>query len=126
VTKAFLRFDLSALAGRTLTSVKLRVTTTADSSAGSTGRHTVKWVADTRWKERWMSADNTVAVSSTILGDLPANTLPGRSYEITLDRSVVQRSAGGLFSLALETASSDGLVFFSRESGSAPRLVVAA
>ncbi|MBK9715234.1 MAG: hypothetical protein IPO81_28690 [Kouleothrix sp.] len=124
IRKTFLRFDLSSLAGRTITSVKLRVKTTADAYAGSVNGFSVKAVTDVQWKEAYLSYSNAVAISSTVLGTIPANTAASTWYEITLPVSAIQPKVGGLLSLAIEAGGSDGLQLSSRETADKPQLLV--
>jgi 3-phytase len=122
--KAFLKFDLTTLAGRTISSVKLRIKTTSDNSAGATTSANVKAVADLLWKEQYMSYSNSVAISSTVLGTIPANSVPGTWYEITLTPSAVQQNVGRLISMAVEATSADGLQLSSRETADKPQLII--
>ena len=116
--------DLSAFAGRTISSVKLRITMLLLAYAGSLNAHSIRLVADTAWKEAYLSYDNSVAVSPTSLGTLGLGTLGGLTYDVTLDRSVVQQWAGRLFSVAITSGGFDGLVISSREGAADPTLIV--
>jgi hypothetical protein len=126
VSTIYLKFDLSAFAGKTLSSVKLRITTAPLTYAGSLNAHSVRLVSDTAWKEAYLSYANSVAVSPTTLGTLGLGTLGGLTYDVTLDRSVVQPWAGGLFSVAIASLGFDGLVISSREGAADPTLFVTA
>jgi outer membrane protein assembly factor BamB len=126
---AFLRFDLSQLAGKTITAAALRLHTSTEAWAGSTVVHNIKYVASNDWKEQFMTFNNTVAPTSiassamaTILG-----TAPNTFYQSSaLPTSTVQARAGLLISMAIDAPSGDVLIFYSRESGAAtaPQLVV--
>ena len=70
------------------------------------------------------SYDNSVAVSPTSLGTLGLGTLGGLTYDVTLDRSVVQQWAGRLISVAITSGGFDGLVISSREGAADPTLIV--
>jgi mannan endo-1,4-beta-mannosidase len=122
--KAFLRFDLTPLAGRTISSVKLRIKTASDNSAGATTTANIKAVTDVLWKEQYMSYSNSVTISSTVLGKIPANSVPGTWYEITLSPSAVQQNVGGLISMAIEATSADGILLNSRETADQPQLII--
>src|SRR6185369_9978511 len=87
VRKTFLKFDLTPLAGKTITSVKLKFKTTGNTGAGSVDSSNVKLVTDVQWKEQYLSYSNSVAISSTVLGSVPANTRPSTWYEITMTTS---------------------------------------
>lgn len=123
-TATFFKFDLTPLAGKTLSSVKLRVKTTTVSYAGSSQSHSVNLVNDTSWKEAYMSYNNTVPVSSIVLGTLPASTVANTWYEISLSPSAIQGQAGSLLTMAVQTTGSDGLLLYSREATDKPQLVV--
>lgn len=124
-TTAFMKFDLSSLAGKTLTGAKLRIRTTGDAWAGSASSFTVNAVYDTGWYEQWMSYNNSVPVSNTVLGTLPSAPATNTWYEISLDAAALQSSVGQLEAMAIQGTQSDILVFSSRESGAnAPQLVL--
>ena len=120
----FLKFDLGPLAGKTITSVTLKVKTTADAVAGSADSLNVKLVNDVLWKEKYLSFNNSVPVSATLLGTVPANTAADTWVEITLDASVLQENAGGLLSLAVEATGPDELLLSSRETSDQPQLII--
>jgi hypothetical protein len=128
---AYLRFSLSGLAGKKITSAKLRVKTSTDSSATSASSTNINLVTDWGWQEKYMSYSNAVAISSALLGKLGAATRTSTWYEATLDAATLQRYVGNSLtgstvSMALQGSASDVLIFYSRESGAtnAPQLVV--
>jgi hypothetical protein len=123
---AFLRFDLSSLAGKTLTAAALRLHLSSEAWAGSAATFDVKLVASTDWKEQYMSFVNSVPISSVVLGSLVGASSPSTWYQVTLNATTLQSKAGGLVSAALVGRSGDVLIFQSRESGAAtaPQLVV--
>jgi hypothetical protein len=122
----FLLFDLSSLAGKTITSANLRVHTSAESWASSTSTFDIKQVYDTQWKEEYMSAINTVPVSSTVLGTLSGTTAPNSWYQTPLALAPVQARVGGRLSAAIVGRTWDVLIVNSRETGAttAPQLVL--
>jgi hypothetical protein len=122
----FMRFDLSKLSGKTITSAKLKVHASTEAWAGSGATFDVKFVATDDWKEQFMTLKNTVPVSSTVLGSLADPITPGAWYSITLSPTALQSSAGTLLSMAINARSGDVLIIDSRESGAAtaPQLVV--
>jgi hypothetical protein len=124
VQTTFVKFDLTQLAGKTISKVTLRVKTTSDTIAGSVNSAHVKLVHDSLWKEQYLSYNNSVPVSTTVLGTVPANSAPNTWYEITLLLSSVQPYQGGMFSLAVEATGSDELILSSRETANKPQLVV--
>jgi hypothetical protein len=124
VRRTFLKFDLTLLAGRTITSVKLKFKTTGNTAAGSAHSSNIRLVTDVLWNEQSLSYNNSVAISSTVLGTVPAKTKRDTWYEVTLTTSVIQQNVGGLFSMAVVSTSSDDLIFFSREATDKPQLLV--
>lgn len=120
----FLKFDLSPLAGKTITSVILKFKTTSATAAGSVNTSNVKLVTDVLWKEAYLTYANMVPIFVTVLGTVPANTVPGTWYNITLSASDVQNYIGGLLSMAIEATGSDNLILFSRETANQPRLII--
>jgi beta-mannanase len=122
--KAFLKFDLTSMAGKTISTVTLKLKTSADPSAGSANSLNVKLVSDVNWKEKYLSYNNTVAVSDTLLGTLQAAGTPGTWYEISLDPASLQSNLGGLLSLAIESTGPDNTLFFSIETADQPQLII--
>jgi hypothetical protein len=123
----FLRFDLSKLAGKTITGATLRVHTSTDSWSGTAMTANVNLVASDQWSEASMSYNNTVPISSTVLGSLAPPVGSNAWYDITLDPTSVQTQTGGLLSMALNLSSTDVMLINSREAGAsvAPQLVIA-
>jgi len=122
---AFLRFDLSSLAGKTVTGATLRLRISSEPWAGSATPHNLQWVPDTGWREQYLSYNNTVAVSGERLGTVnPVG--PNTWSESALSTAMVQATAGHALALAVQGTSSDVLVFYSRKAGAdnAPQLVV--
>jgi hypothetical protein len=126
---AFLRFDLSALAGKTITSATLRLHTTGESWAGSTITHNIHYVAASDWSEQYMSFNNSIgpnSIASSAMATL-TGTAPNTWYTSSaLSQSIVQARAGQLLSMSIDAPTGDVLVFYSRESGTAtaPQLIV--
>jgi hypothetical protein len=124
---AFLLFDLRPLAGKTISSVTLRLHTAGEAWAGSASTFDVRLVPATDWREEWMTFNNSVSVSNTILGSISAPRELNTWSSIRLSTDAVQRRAGGQVSLALNARTADVWIFHSRESGAstAPQLVIA-
>jgi 3-phytase len=123
---AYLRFDLSSLAGKTITSISLKLHSSTESWAGSGATFDIHQVGSTDWKEQYMSYTNTVPISTTVLGSLAAPANPNTWYTATLSPSAVQPRMGSLISMAVTGRTGDVLIFNSREAGGslAPQLVV--
>ena len=121
---AFVRFNLSGIAGRTVLSAKLRLRKSTESWASSITPHNVELVQDNTWQEASLSYNNAPAVS-TMLGSFKA---PSTStwFQVPLPIDVVQARAGGLISMAVQGQYSDLLIVYAREAGVdyAPQLVL--
>ena len=122
---AFVRFDLSTTAGKSVSAADLRLHTSNFGWAGSAFSHRVSLVGDNGWQEQWMSYTNTVPISTTVLGTFVAPSA-NTWYDVNLDPVVVQAHSGGLLSVAVEGLGGDVLIFDARESGAAtaPQLVL--
>lgn len=121
VEVAYLKFDLSPYAGRTLQSATLKLQSAANAS---TGKQNVKLVADDSWTEGGITYSNKPALGTGLgtLGPTAINT----GYSIPLTASGLAGDLGQQLSLGIDTASTDGLILNSREAGStvAPQLVL--
>jgi hypothetical protein len=121
VEVTYLKFDLSAYAGRTLESATLQL---RSAGSGSTGTQNVKLVADDSWTEGGITYSSRPALGTSIgtLGPTTVNT----SYSIPLTVSGLTGELGQQLSLGMDSSSSDGLDLNSKEAGStvAPKLVL--
>lgn len=122
----FLKFDLSSAAGKTIASVRLRIKTSSEPAAPSASTISVRYVDDVGWWEKYMTYNNTVPVSTTLMGTLNGATATNTWYEISLDPATLQNNAGTLVAMALQGSSSDVLIVSSRKAGAAnaPELVL--
>ncbi|WP_181037274.1 phytase [Arthrobacter sp. 4R501] len=120
VENAYLKFDLSALAGKTIVSAKLQLRAT---TSGSTGTQNVRLVTDDTWTEIALTYSTRPALGSSVLGSLGPVT-GNTNYEVPLTASALQADLGGILSLGINTTSSDGADFGSRETTTPPRLVL--
>ena len=121
VEVAYLKFDLTPYAGKTIQSATLQL---VSAGSGSTGKQNVKLVADDGWTETGVTYNSRPALGTTIgtLGPTATNT----SYSVPLTAAGLAGDLGSQLSLGLDTSSSDGLDLNSREAGSAvaPKLVL--
>lgn len=121
VEVAYLKFDLTPYAGKTIQSATLQL---VSAGSGSTGKQNVKLVADDNWTEVGVTYNSRPALGTSIgtLGPTATNT----SYSIPLTSAGLAGDLGSQLSLGLDTSSSDGLDLNSREAGSAvaPKLVL--
>ena len=121
VEATYLKFDLSAYAGRTLESATLQL---RSAGSGSTGTQNVKLVADDGWTEGGITYSNRPALGTSIATFGPTTT--NTSYSVPLTVSGLAGELGQQLSLGLDANSSDGLDLNSKEAGStlAPKLVL--
>jgi hypothetical protein len=117
----YLKFDTSALAGRTVTGATLKVTTTPNSSSGSPDTQVVHPVADSSWTESGLTYNTRPAVGAANLGSV-SNTISNTTYSISLDASQLQSLIGGQLTLALDSTGGAGDAFYvnSREATANP------
>ncbi|MDT0193836.1 DNRLRE domain-containing protein [Arthrobacter sp. AB6] len=122
VEVTYLKFDLSAYAGRTLESATLQL---RSARSGSKGTQNVKLVGIDDWSETGITYNNKPPLGTTI-GTLVGPTTTNTNYSVSLNPAAVNGELGQLLSLGMDTSSSDGLDLNSREAGStaAPKLVL--
>jgi hypothetical protein len=117
----YLKFDLSAYAGRTLESATLQLQSAGNAS---TGKQNVKLLSSGTWTEGGITYNTRPPLGTSIgmFGPTAINT----SYSIPLTVSGLSGELGQQLSLGMDSSSSDGLILNSREAGStlAPKLVL--
>ncbi|WP_411374071.1 Ig-like domain-containing protein [Arthrobacter sp. MPF02] len=118
----YLKFDLSAYAGRTIESATLQL---RSAGSGSIGTQNVKLVADDSWTETGVTYNSRPALGTGLgtFGPTTTNT----NYNITLTASGLAAELGQHLSLGLDANSSDGLDLNSKEASSGaypPKLVL--
>jgi hypothetical protein len=113
--QSFLRFRVSGIDGRVVTSARLRLQQTDSASIG--GR--VWGVSSDAWAENLTWATRPV-LDGPLLGTY-ANVKSGSSYEIELGADVVR---DGVVSLGMDSVDSDGARWATRESSTPPVLSV--
>ncbi|MBI4136587.1 DNRLRE domain-containing protein [Candidatus Roizmanbacteria bacterium] len=119
---AYFKFNLNdpELIGTTVSGARLRLTTS--STGASAGSQTVKQVVDSTWSESSINYNNRPAVSS-VLDTINAGAT-WKWYNATIDPAYVQANMGNSVSFAVDSASTDDAIFFSREGSSRPQLVL--
>lgn len=117
VERSFLKFDLSNLAGKTITSAKLRFYVTNQ----SVDTQSIKSVSDTSWSETLMTANNQPARGATVATINATTANAWKEVDIT---SATASKAGELLSLAIDQSGSDGMDFTSKEGTNKPQLVI--
>ncbi|MGH2572455.1 MAG: DUF7594 domain-containing protein [Actinomycetota bacterium] len=118
VKRSFLRFQLTGLNGRTLTSVRLRLYQTDASPLGGSvwSMSSNAWDESVTWQTR-------PAIDGSLLGSFES-VQPSTWYELGLDQSLI--TGDGPLSLAMDSSHSDGARWGSREHARPPQLVVEA
>jgi acid phosphatase type 7 len=115
--EALLKFTVSGVLGRTVTSAKLRLYCTNASGIGGDLRR----VADTTWGEQTVTWANAPAADPTPFG-LLGSVVVGSWVEV----SIPFVTGDGTYSIHIKTTSADGSFYSSKEgtAGFAPQLVV--
>jgi hypothetical protein len=122
---SYLKFDLGALAGTTLTGASLQMTTTTNSSSGSPSAQNIYRAADTTWSESAMTYANKPALGTTVLGTVPAGSASATTYTVKLSTADLQSAVGSQLTLAVKGATADTFYVNSKEAASArPQLVL--
>jgi hypothetical protein len=116
IKTAYLKYDLSSLAGKTITSVKFKITTYSDANSVTAGPDYVYLANSATWGETTMNYNNQPGVSSTLLGTLTNMTSLNTQYSFQLDPTGIQSSAGSRLSIGITTGTSDQLHIYSREA----------
>ncbi|MGH2689985.1 MAG: DUF7594 domain-containing protein [Actinomycetota bacterium] len=123
VKRSLMKFQVSGLGNRTVTSVKLRLTCSNSSGRGGELRAVgTDWVESGLPGVTW-ATQPAVDMSAPALGSMgPVSS--GTTYEVTLPASFVQ--GDGTYALVLTSGASDGADFRSREKGAsvAPQLIL--
>ena len=120
---SFLKYDLTALAGKTITSAVLKVTTTSSAYSGSTGTDVVHVVDDNTWTEGGVTFQNRPSVGPR-LGSVANTSGSSTTYAIELTGPQLQAALGGQLSLAIDMSAGDAFYVGSRESTTPPTLVL--
>jgi hypothetical protein len=89
VRQAYLRFDLTSLAGTSIQQAVVQLSSTSAAYAGSAGALTVRYDSSNSWKEQFMSWANSGGpfdVAPTPIASLAGPSLPGTTYVLGLPR----------------------------------------
>ena len=108
---SYLKFDLGAHAGKTITEAKLQLRATN----GSTGTQRVKLVSDDLWTESAIRFNARPLPGATPVGTLTGAT-SAATYSVNLDQNALQPELGQSLSLAVDSSRGDGLEFASSEN----------
>jgi len=113
-----MKFDVSSLLGMSIERARLRIFVTDPSAS----EQALKLLPDTSWVESQITYHNRP--QPTIFLNSISGAVAGAWVEIDVTHGVRQ-TAGGLFSLALDSAGGDELVFNSKEAATdRPELIV--
>jgi hypothetical protein len=120
---SYLRFNVSGLSGKTITSAKLRLKESTVSSQGDC-KFDVKRITGT-WSETNVTWNTKPSVASTVYGSYTGGLLTnGQVLDISLSKTLF--SGDGTYDLALIPTGmpTNDSAFFSREGAQAPQLIV--
>ena len=118
VEMTYMKFDVSSLLGMSIERARLRIFVTDPSAS----EQALKLLPDTSWVESQITYHNRP--QPTIFLNSISGAVAGAWVEIDVTHGVRQ-TAGGLFSLALDSAGGDELVFNSKEAATdRPELIV--
>jgi chitodextrinase len=109
------KFTVSGIDGRTVTSAKLRLHCVDPATSGGDFRR----VVDTSWSEATVNWNNAPTADSSIFASLGA-VATGSWYEI----SVPFITADGTYAIRVTSVSTNGADYFSKEGSFPPKLVV--
>jgi hypothetical protein len=115
--QAFLRFDLSGIEGRAVLDARLRLNNRDLSPDG--GR--VWGISSNSWTESATTWNTRPTIDGSQLGSFGA-VEAGNWYEATLDPSFL--TGDGTYSLAMDSANTDGAGYSTREGSTPPELLV--
>ena len=116
---AYLKFDLSSLAGKHILSAKLRLYITN----GSHSTEYVKLVPDGSWNELTLTYKNDKYPLTTLIATIPPTT-SGKWVEVDITPALAA-NAGNILSIGIGSSSKGGIQFYSREaSQDQPELVI--
>ncbi|NGN63234.1 fibronectin type III domain-containing protein [Streptomyces sp. A7024] len=121
---SYLRFSLpQAPSGMVLKSAKLTVRTTSDATAGTPDDISVQPVTGS-WEEAAVTYANRPALGSGTLGTVAGPTELNTDYAADLSTSSLSGALGGDYDVALTSAGSDAVRFWSRETSNDPKLTL--
>jgi hypothetical protein len=111
-----IKFNVSGLNGKQVTSAKLRLYNVDPSSKGGD----FYAVSDNAWQEETLTWNTAPAALTNLLGSIGSVTT-GNWYEVDLTSLI---SGDGIYSLRISSTSSDGADYSSKEGANPPQLVV--
>lgn len=118
---AYLKFDLSSLAGKTIDSAILRYKICTGTDCPSGAAQDVHIVSNSTWNENTMVWGNRPSLGSILASEDGGEAGVWKSMEISAG---VQSYEGKKVSVAFTQNSEDGISFYSSESSNAPQLII--
>ena len=116
---SFLKFDLSSLAGKTITGAALRLYVKNNTSGSSV--QTIRLVPDTAWSESALTY-NTRPIATDVVGSLAvAKNNTWIQGDLT---GAIAGYAGKTLTLSLDNNSTDNVQYASRENTEKPQLII--
>ena len=109
VMAAYMKFDLTPLAGRAISKAALRMKVTN----GSSGTQSLKLASDTSWAETGITYGGRPMLGAAFKTFAGGNA--GSWVEVDVTSGIANR-AGQVITLGIDSAGSDGYAFYSRES----------
>jgi hypothetical protein len=121
IREAYLRFDLSSLAGMSLLEADFRFITSDLTASGSAATQNIRMFGKPNWTENSVTYRNQPLPVVGTIGSTTAN----QSYQVPLDTAAVQRMAGGDAVFTISSQSADELMISSKEVAfRTPKLVI--
>ena len=121
VRQAFLRFSVSGVGGRTVTSARLRLTVGSKTASGSDSGGTVHRITDDSWSEAATNYNNRPAIDGPGLATQGPVAVK-QVVEFPLTGTV---TSDGTYDFAIDSASGDPVSYRPRESATGkPELIL--
>jgi hypothetical protein len=111
-----LKFNVSGLNGKQVTSAKLRLYNVDSASKGGD----FYAVSDNSWQEETLNWNNAPAALTSLLASL-GSVSPNNWYEVDITSLI---AGDGTYSLRITSMSSDGADYSSKEGANSPQLVI--
>lgn len=111
-----LKFNVTGVSGRQVTSAKIRLYAVDSSDKGGDFYR----VGDNSWQEETVTWNNAPAADSTLLASL-GSVSSGNWYEVTFTSLI---TGDGTYSLRISSTSSNGADYSSKEGANPPQLVI--
>ncbi|GIW62019.1 MAG: hypothetical protein KatS3mg089_0871 [Patescibacteria group bacterium] len=114
---SYLKFDLRALAGKSLTTAQLSLTITNPSKQA----HYIYLLTNTAWEESTINYATRIEPTNSPIASIPPSD-KGKKLTINLTPAL-KNHLGEIITLAITSSSSDGMDFYSKEAASGKPLL---